>query len=68
MIILEKKTKEYNSKWLQMPDHFYRILIVEGSGPAKTNALLNLRNYESDIDKIYVYAKDPYKGNININY
>ena len=25
----------------------------------KTNALLNITNQESDIDKIYLYAKDP---------
>ena len=28
----------------------------------KTNVLLNLINHEPDIDKIYVYAKDPYKA------
>ena len=27
----------------------------------KTNALLNLINNQTDIDKIYVYAKDPYE-------
>ena len=27
----------------------------------KTNALLNLRNNQPDIDKIYLYAKDPYE-------
>ena len=26
------------------------------------NALLNLVNKQSDIDKIYLYAKDPYKA------
>ena len=28
----------------------------------KTNALLNLINNQPDIDKIYLYAKDPYKA------
>ena len=32
-----------------------------GSGSGKTNTLLNLINNQSDIDKIYLYAKDPYE-------
>ena len=43
-----------------IPDHPYRILIMGGSGSGKTNTLLNLINNQSDIDKIYLYAKDPY--------
>ena len=52
---------EHNSKWPYIPDHPYRILIVGGSGSGKTNALLNLINNQPDIDKIYLYAKDPYE-------
>ena len=52
---------ENNSKWLYIPDHLYRILIVGGSGSGKTNALLNLINNQPDLDKIYLYAKDPYE-------
>ena len=33
-----------------------------GSGSGKTNALLNLINNQPDIDKIYLYAKDPYEA------
>ena len=33
-----------------------------GSGSGKTNALLNLINNRPDIDKIYLYAKDPYEA------
>ena len=55
---------EHNSKWSYIPDHPYRILIVGGSGSGKTNALLNLINNQPDIDKIYLYAKDPYEKNI----
>ena len=44
-----------------IPDHQYRILIIGGSGSAKTNVLLNLINNLPDIDKIYLYAKDPYE-------
>ena len=57
----ENKTK-HNSKWPYIPDHPYGILIVGGSGSGKTNALLNVINNQPDIDKIYLYAKDPYEA------
>ena len=57
----ENKT-EHNPKWPCIPDHTYKILITGGSGSGKTNALLNLINNQTDIDKIYLYAKDPYKA------
>ena len=52
---------EHNLKWPYIPDHPYRILIIGGSGSGKTNALLNLINNQPDIDKTYLYAKDPYE-------
>ena len=52
---------EHNSKWPYIPDHPYRILIVGDSGSGKINALLNLINNQPDIDRIYLYAKDPYE-------
>ena len=33
-------------------------LIIGGSGSGKTNTLLNLKNEQKGIDKIYLYAKD----------
>ena len=57
----ENKT-EHNLKWPYIPDHPYRIVIVGGSGSRKTNALLNLINNQPDIDKRYLYAKDPYEA------
>ena len=57
----ENKTK-HNSKCPYIPDHTCRILIIGGSGSGKTNALLNLINNQSDIDKIYLYTKDPYEA------
>ena len=54
----ENKT-EHNSKWPYIPDYPYRIVLVEGSGSGKTNALLNLINSQPDIDKIYLHAKYP---------
>ena len=56
----ESKTK-HNPKWLDITDHPYRILTIGGSGSGKTNVLLNLINKQPDIDKIYLYAKDPYE-------
>ena len=57
----ENKTK-HNLKWPYIQDHPYRILIIGGSGSGKTNALLSLINNQPDIDKIYLYAKDPYES------
>ena len=57
----ENKT-QYNLKWPYIPDHPCKILIIVGSGSGKTNALSNLINNQPDIDKIYLYAKDPYEA------
>ena len=57
----KKKKTKHNLKWPYISDHPYRILIIGTSGSRKTNALLNLINNQSDIDKIYLYAKDSYK-------
>lgn len=35
------------------------MLITDGTGSGKINALLNLLKHQTDIDKIYPYAKDP---------
>ena len=53
-----ENTKEQNPNWPQIPDHPYRILIIRVSGSGKTNSLFNLIHQESDIDKIYLHAKD----------
>ena len=64
MIILQKKEniKEYNPNWLQILDHLYRILIIGTSGSRKTNSLFNLVSRQPNINKIYLYAKDPYEA------
>ena len=56
--IMSENNKNHNKKWLYIPDHPYRILMISGSGSGKTNTLLNLINEQRDIDKIYLYAKD----------
>ena len=54
--------KKHNPNWPYIPDHPYRILIIGGSGSGKTNTLLNLIENQPDIDKIYLYAKNPYES------
>ena len=55
------KIKQHNSRSPNIPDHPYRILIIGGSRSGKTNALFNLIDNQLYIDKIYLYAKDPYE-------
>ena len=57
----ENKT-EYNKNWPYIPDHPDRILIIGGSGSGKTNLLLNLTENRPDINKIYLYTKDPFES------
>ena len=59
LMMLIMKIKQNTTQ--HIPDHPYRILII-GSGSGKTNVLLNLINNQPDTDKIYLYAKDPYKA------
>ena len=54
--------RKHNPNWPYIPDHPYRILIIGDSGPGKTNTLLNLIENQPDIDKIYLYAKNPYES------
>ena len=57
------KNKTYhNLKQPYIPDYPYRILVIGRSGSGKTNALLSLTNNQPNIDKIYLYAKDPYEA------
>ena len=59
--VVNENIKKHNPIWPQIPDHPYRILIIGGSGSRKTNLVFNLINQQPDIDKIYLYAKDPCK-------
>ena len=42
------------------------MLTVVDSGSGKRNALLNLINNQPDIDKIYLYSKDPFEAKYHI--
>ena len=59
--VTKQKIKVHSPNWSQIPDHLYRILIIDGSGSGKTNSLFNIISHQPDIDKVYLYAKDPYK-------
>ena len=59
--INENKTKQ-NKNWSYTLVHPYRILIIGGSESGKISVLLNLIDNQPDIDKIYLYAKDPYEA------
>ena len=53
----------HNPNWPYIPDHPFRVLIIGGSGSGKTNVLLNLiKDQQPDIDKIYLYVKDPFES------
>ena len=52
--ITNENNKEHSEKWLYIPDHPCRILIIGGSGSGKTNALLKLMKEQDDLDKIYL--------------
>ena len=60
--VTKENTKEHNLNWPQILDYPYRILMIGGSGSGKTNSLFNLINYQPNIDKIYLHAKDPYEA------
>ena len=58
--VTNENTKGHNPNWSQIPDHPYRILLILDCRSGKKNSLFYLISQQSDIDKIYLYAKDPY--------
>ena len=60
--LIKENIKEHSPNWLEIPDHLYRILIIGACWSGKTNSFFNLINQQPNIDKIYLYAKDPYEA------
>ena len=60
--VVKENIKENNPNWPQIPDYPYRILVILGSGSEKSNSFFNLINQPPDIDKIYLYTKDPFEA------
>ena len=52
----------HNPNWHYIPNHPYRILIIDGSGSSKTNVLLNLIKHQQP------YVSQRYHLNQSINY
>ena len=57
--VTKENVKVHNPYWSKIRDYLYRILIIGGCGSGKSNTLFNLISQEIDIDKIYLYDKDP---------
>ena len=38
-------------------DHFYKILMIGGSGLGKINVFFNLMSHQQNIDKIYLHLR-----------
>ena len=36
--VTKQNIKEHNPNWQQIPDYLYRILIIAGSAPRKSNS------------------------------
>ena len=65
--IKKHKRRSRSPNLPQIPDHPYRISIIDGSGSGKTNSIFNQINQQPDIYTIYSYTKDPYEAKIFIN-
>ena len=59
--VTKEETKEHNPNWPQIHNFPYRMLIIGDFGSGKTNSLFNLIIQQPDIDKVYLYGKDPYE-------
>ena len=59
--VVEKNINKDNPNWAQILCYPYGILIIGDSGSGKMNSLFNLINQQPDIDKIYLYYKDPHE-------
>ena len=58
--VTKENIKGHSRNWRQITDNPHRILKIGGCGSGKANSLFNLINEEPDIEKIYLYTKNPY--------
>ena len=56
---------EHNKNWSYIPDHPYKILMRFSIG--KNKCIIEFNENQPEIDKIYLYAKDPYEAKYWIN-
>ena len=60
--ITKEDIKKHYPNRPEFSNHPYRILKIGDSEFGKIYPLLNLINHERDIDRTYLYAKDPYEA------
>ena len=60
--VIKEETKKLNPNWPRIPDNPYRILIIGSFQSGKTNSVFNIIIQQPDINKTYLYAKDPYEA------
>ena len=51
-----------NPNWPHISDHPHWFLIIGGTRSGKKKSLFDLTSQQPDIDKIYIYAKEPYEA------
>ena len=66
MMLQEKKLIGRNPSWPQSLDHPYRTLVIGDPGSGKAVSLFSLIIQQPNIDKNYLYAKDPLQNKILI--
>ena len=62
----KENTKEHNRNWSKTLDHPCKILWIGDSKTGRANTLINVINHETDVDKIYLYAKDSLGANFQL--
>ena len=60
--ITKENIKIHTPNWPQIPDYPYRFSIIGDSGSGKRTSLFNLLSHHPNINKIYLYGKDPYEA------
>ena len=59
--VTKQNIKGHNPNWPQNPNHPHKMFIIEGFESGNPDALLHSINHKLCINKICLYAKDPYE-------